>query len=90
MGGTHLFFSKEENSRFYIGNFEGGKSLGKKVHFLTSLGQPKLKEFGGNLLVLGPYGPFSCIFTHIHYLAVNVSYRTRTKPNFLEPLFWVM
>ena len=39
--GTHLVFSKEEISRFHVRNFESGRSLGRKVHFVsTPLGQP--------------------------------------------------
>ena len=30
---THLIFSKEEISRFHIGIFESGRSIGRKVHF---------------------------------------------------------
>ena len=30
---THLVFSKEEISRFRIGNFESDRSLERKVHF---------------------------------------------------------
>ena len=30
---AHLVLSKEEISRFHIGNFESCKSLGRKVHF---------------------------------------------------------
>ena len=31
--GIHLVFSKEEISRFYIWNFESGRSVGRKVLF---------------------------------------------------------
>ena len=42
--GTYLVFSKEEISRFHILNFESGRSLGRKVHFLNSLGTTKISR----------------------------------------------
>ena len=41
---TYLVFSKEEISRFHIRNFESGRSLGRKVHFLSSLGTTKISR----------------------------------------------
>ena len=42
--GTYLVFSKEKISRFDILNFESGRSLGRKVHFLNSLGTTKISR----------------------------------------------
>ena len=42
--GTYLVFSKEEISRFHILNFESGRLLGRKVHFLNSLGTTKISR----------------------------------------------
>ena len=44
--GTRLVFSKEEISRFRIGNFKNVQSLLRKVHlFSTPLGQRNFQQF---------------------------------------------
>ena len=42
--GTQLVFSKQENSRFHIRNFESGRSLGRKVHFFNALGTTEISR----------------------------------------------
>ena len=63
---THSF-SKDEISRYHIGNFKTSKSLGKKVNFFkTPLGNQNFNNFQTSVYNLGHKSfetDFNCAFT---------------------------